>query len=288
MSRFFLRRPPRPSTVLKITLVAFMAPYIYSILSPLVSSFLHMSSRSRSSSDEEDAASTTVCRPHHYTTELISLDPLLIYIENFLRPSEITELLEAGETGFAPGFVLKNGRKMGTPDRTSSSAALPRENPTVACVLERAQVFLGTMIDRVKDDIGPPQLVRYDVGERFNRHHDWYDTPQPWRRGMLGKGRTWNRIASFFAVLEDACEGGETWFPHIEATHSLREEAEIKHLWRAHPEGGLAFKPIAGNSLFWVNLHANGTGDMRASHSGMPVTKGRKTAMNIWPRKFYD
>jgi len=58
-------------------------------------------------------------------------------------------------------------------------------------------------------------------------------------------------------------------------------------LWREHPDGGLAFRPVAGNALFWVNLHANGTGDARTRHAGLPVVAGRKTAMNIWPRQYY-
>ena len=52
-------------------------------------------------------------------------------------------------------------------------------------------------------------------------------------------------------------------------------------------DGGLAFRPIAGNAVFWVNLHANGTGDMRTRHAGLPLESGRKTAMNIWPRQYY-
>ncbi|KAI0015794.1 hypothetical protein F4780DRAFT_42747 [Xylariomycetidae sp. FL0641] len=274
-------RRPRPLTVaLTVILLAFTVPALYRRASTLWAS-------SKGDEADEFDLSTIACRPHQYSTELISLDPLLIYIEDFLKPSEVTELLEAGEErGFAPSVVYKNGRKQGTADRTSSSAALPRENPTVACVLRRAQSYLGTMIDPARDDIGPPQLVRYTQGQRFNQHHDWYDRPQPVKPGMKGKGRSWNRIASFFAVLEDQCAGGETWFPHVEASHSTKDKTD--HLWRKHPEGGLAFKPVAGNALFWVNLHANGTGDDRVVHAGLPVEEGLKTAMNIWPRKFYD
>jgi prolyl 4-hydroxylase len=65
------------------------------------------------------------------------------------------------------------------------------------------------------------------------------------------------------------------------------EETEVKPLWREHENGGLAFRPVAGNAIFWVNLHANGTGDERTNHAGLPLGKGRKTAMNIWPRQYY-
>ncbi|KAI0906520.1 hypothetical protein F4823DRAFT_73866 [Ustulina deusta] len=166
-----LFRPPSISAVAKIALFAFIAPWLWNLISPILSPYLPHALRP---STPEDASPypTYECRPHRYSTELVSLDPLLIYIENFLRPSEITELLEAGESGFSPSTVFKNGRLTGTPDRTSSSAGLPRDNPTVDCVLSRAQGFMGSMIDPNKDDIGPPQLVRYTAGQFFNKHHD--------------------------------------------------------------------------------------------------------------------
>lgn len=130
-------------------------------------------------------------------------------------------------------------------------------------------------------DFGTPQLVRYEKGEKFDVHHDWYDEPQPVR----GRHARWfNRVASFFVYLEGECEGGETWFPHID----IKGEGEGK--WKKYErdgEKGTAFVPRGGNALFWVNLHQNGTGDERTVHAGLPLLDGRKTAMNIWPRKFY-
>ncbi|KAI0484588.1 hypothetical protein GGR56DRAFT_669131 [Xylariaceae sp. FL0804] len=250
----------------------------------------------------EAAAAAAACPAHSYSTTIVSLDPLLIYVEGFLRPAEAAALLAAGEPAFAPSVVYKNGRRVGTADRTSQSAALPRDDAAVGCVLARAEAFLGTLFDPSRDDVGPPQLVRYAPGQRFNQHHDWYDSPQPRRDGMRGVGRAWNRVASFFAVLEDGCTGGETWFPHVDdalahtrrpgpgeaAEDEQQQQQQQRPLWRRHEDGGLAFRPVAGNSLFWVNLHANGTGDDRVVHAGLPVETGQKTAMNIWPRKFYD
>ncbi|KAI1381070.1 hypothetical protein F4677DRAFT_402034 [Hypoxylon crocopeplum] len=276
-------------TALTITMVAVLAPIIYRFaspyltpLSPYLVSLSPFSAKAFSREVERPPSSFT-CLPHTYTTEIVSIDPLLIYIDSFLAPAETEALLETGEPQFAPSQVYKRGRDQGTSDRTSSSAGLPRDNPVVQCVLARAEGFLGTMMDPARDDIGPPQLVRYSAGQRFNQHHDWYERPQPTRRGMTGQGKSWNRVASFFAILQDRCTGGETWFPYVNTTVSTRADG----IWRRHEEGGLAFKPVAGNALFWVNLFANGTGDERTIHAGLPVGEGLKTAMNIWPRKFY-
>ncbi|KAI1474126.1 hypothetical protein F4774DRAFT_401649 [Daldinia eschscholtzii] len=276
-----------------VAIAVLLAPVIYQIASPAITNILpYLASFSPLtpkiySQDAETLTSSFTCLPHPYTTEIVSIDPLVIYIESFLASTEIKALLEAGESAFAPSRVYKSGHNQGTQDRTSSSAGIPRDNPAVGCVLARAEAFLGTMLDPSRDDIGPPQLVRYTAGQRFNRHHDWYDRPQPTRRGMLGRGKSWNRIASFFAILEDKCTGGETWFPFVNTTVLSKTDEEGRRIWRNHEDGGLAFRPVAGNALFWVNLFQNGTGDQRTIHAGLPVTEGLKTAMNIWPRKFY-
>ncbi|KAK4231105.1 hypothetical protein QBC38DRAFT_451480 [Podospora fimiseda] len=238
---------------------------------------------------------------HNYRTELVSLDPLIIYIHNLISPTEIKSLLDTAEPLFAPSTVTKHGRKQNTNDRTSSSAGLPRDDATVKCVLGRARNFMGTMLRDGWDEMGAPQLVRYKKGERFNIHHDWFNNPL-WAND--GSDRRWNRVASFFAILQDNCTGGETHFPFAKAiappspigeplwggSHDDQVQKgveEVKPLWREHEDGGLAFRPVAGNAIFWINLHPNGTGDLRTNHAGLPLDDGLKTAMNIWPRRYY-
>ncbi|KAK7920933.1 hypothetical protein PG985_008955 [Apiospora marii] len=315
-----IHRPRIPVWAAALAILALSAPWTFDYLAPYTKSILSWYSMafaanpfSTSSSaqtggpeaDADTAAAPFVCDPDHaYTTTLISLEPLLLYIPSFLAPTEIAALLASGAPDFAPSYVIKHGRRLGTPDRTSQSAGLSRDDPAVRCVLARAQAFLGAaLFDEDRDDIGPPQLVRYEPGQRFNVHHDWYETPQPPARGEVDewRGSGWNRVASFFAILEDGCEGGETWFPHVEppcllaghrssdVNHGKEEGSSVKKppIWRIHEDGGVAFRPVAGNALFWVNLHANGTGDRRTLHAGLPVDDGLKTAMNIWPRKYY-
>lgn len=252
-------------------------------------------------SRKRDAGPFVCDAAHTYKTELVSLDPLVIYIHSFISPAETASLMETAEPRFAPSEVVKDGQKQLSAARTSSSAGLPQNDPAVACVLHRARNFMGTMMRDGWDEMGPPQLVRYGPGQRFNVHHDWYDVP---RRAADGTARTWNRVASFFAVLDANCTGGETHFPHVATAIApqsprkepgwvggwvnARGEEDARPLWRRHERGGLAFRPVAGNAVFWVNLHPNGTGDERTMHAGLPLGEGTKTAMNIWPRQFYS
>jgi len=146
-------------------------------------------------------------------------------------------------------------------------------------------------------DFGLPQLVRYEKGQKFDLHHDWFDEPQRVKGRGQGQGRGgkgwYNRGASFFVWVEDGCTEGETWFPHVRARGVWGDDdadgggRKVEGKWREYGEGGTAFAPRRGNALFWVNLHENGTGDGRVVHAGLPLGGGRKTAMNIWPRRYF-
>lgn len=237
-----------------------------------------------------------VCEPATYRTQIVSLDPLLIYIHSFLRPAEVESLLDTADPLFKPSTVTKHGRKVDSSERTSSTAGLPLQDPAVQCVLSRASEFMGTVMRHGVDEMGPPQLVRYTAGQKFNIHHDWYDTPQ-W--AYDGSNRQFNRVASFFAILQDNCTDGETYFPYVgpseedrgsvakKPAYEPRSWTQSDPSWREHENGGLAFRPIRGNALFWLNLHSDGTGHEKTLHAGLPVGSGVKTAMNIWPRQFY-
>ncbi|KAM7191684.1 2og-fe oxygenase family [Rhypophila sp. PSN 637] len=233
-----------------------------------------------------DRETSFICQPQNYTTQIISLDPLVMYIHNFLHEKEIENILAVSEPLLKPSTVTKDGVTTRSEYRTSWSAEVPRENPAVQCIEERVWHFMGTMMARGRDAVEPPQIVRYTSEQRFKVHHDWYEGPQ---REQLGRRRAWNRLASFFAIMQDNCTEGETYFPHVVPyTDASRDSAvdEGNKVWREHEDGGLAFRPIRGNALFWMNLFPNGRGDERVAHAGLPVKMGVKTAMNIWPRRY--
>jgi prolyl 4-hydroxylase len=47
-------------------------------------------------------------------------------------------------------------------------------------------------------------------------------------------------------------------------------------------DGGVTFKPIAGNAVFWENLQQHGGIHPDTLHAGLPVLSGQKIGMNIW------
>ncbi|KAI0409914.1 hypothetical protein F4802DRAFT_6225 [Xylaria palmicola] len=274
-------RSPTTASVAVATVCIVVIAWLFSPASEKLNSLYSTSPSAKTNSSS--ASSDLLCEDQSYKTELISLDPLVIYIRDFLNTKDINNVLRISEGRFNPSVVNQNGRMIQNPYRTSLSAALPAEDPAVQCVLERSRRFLGTVLDPSEDEMGVPQLVQYTQGQEYNLHHDWMRIPQP---AFDGSPRSFNRVASFFVLLQDNCTGGETWFPFIKAVSPQPTGSGEGRLWREHEDGGLAFKPVAGNGIFWVNLFPNGTGDSRTVHAGLPVTSGLKTAMNIWPRQY--
>ena len=176
--------------------------------------------------------------------------------------------------------------------------------------------------------IEPLQLVKYGPSQYYHPHVDWFDAlirddlSGKGTRGK-GRGRLYNRVASFFFYLEDGCIGGGTEFPDLKLDESMiiakngraaneplalahagsasqheysNQERELK-FWEERVEieckedkisnrgRGTIFRPRKGSGVFWVNLHESGFGDQRVRHAGLPVLEGQKVGMNIWVKR---
>lgn len=336
--------------------LAYVGPVAYSLAAPRLPALLtrfpfffqihHHQQNPPAEQDLEPYENSFECPADQgYRTEIVSLDPLLIYIHDFVSPQEADLIIRAGETLLQPSPVTGYGRDgPASQARTSWSAPLPdaADDAAVACVLRRAESFLGTVLVPGRDDMGAAQLVHYDNGQKFDLHHDWFRQPRlSDADAAAGRRRLYNRVATFFVVLQANCTAGETYFPQAvvpgaskspsgfgsgEAvpvapagstgprlegfsaesklpqetqrgstapSHNDKDTTEKAQtqsplpIWREHENGGMAFRPIAGNALFWVNMFPNGTGDTRTLHAGLPVGEGTKTAMNIWPRAYF-
>ncbi|KAE8373709.1 hypothetical protein BDV26DRAFT_284900 [Aspergillus bertholletiae] len=163
------------------------------------------------------------CPDHRYSVEIISHDPLMIYVNNFLSEKEINWLLNEGESRYQRMLTYQGNSlsDKAVPDegRTSYSAYLDKSDPVMACIGARALDFQGGM-QRALGDYGNPQLVRYEPQQKVNLHYDWWDEPQ--NRG----GRLYNRRTTILAYLEDSCTGGETYFPLIRAMNDRKESGD--------------------------------------------------------------
>ncbi|KAJ4345558.1 uncharacterized protein N0V89_011691 [Didymosphaeria variabile] len=74
------------------------------------------------------------CRTHSYTTQIVSLDPLMLYINNFTSAAEAEALIKLGSEDFEDSFISRTGGgTQKVSGRTSQSAPLDLDHPLVSC-----------------------------------------------------------------------------------------------------------------------------------------------------------
>ncbi|PYH99216.1 hypothetical protein BO71DRAFT_394554 [Aspergillus ellipticus CBS 707.79] len=230
----------------------------------------------------KDSNALTTCLNQQYRTEILSVDPLIMHIENFVHDSEIDYVMKLGEPLFQDSQLFDDDqvRAVDKPYRSSSTAFLPYEDPVLRCLGQRALKFLGFVEHRAHEQL---QLVRYCAGQEYNLHSDWLYRPKL-SSSPQDVGLEYNRLGSFFTYLGGNSTGGETYFPFVKTTPSAADGR--KYAIPANGKG-LVVKPTKGSALFWVNLYPNnGTGDNRTLHAGLPVHQGVKYGMNLWTKHY--
>lgn len=175
-------------------------------------------------------------------------------IPGFLSRAECAEVIEAIDRGLVPSTVTTG------PDdyRTSRTCHLNDVNAALAKRLdERLAALLAVPLERSE----PLQGQRYDPGQYFRAHTDWFTPGSAEYREhtRLGGQRTWTVMVYLNTVL---C-GGETVFAELER----------------------AFTPVAGTALAWNNLLADGSPNPHTLHEAMPVEQGVKHVITKWFRE---
>lgn len=167
-------------------------------------------------------------------------DRLVALIDHHLRPSTVT--IEGGDKLF----------------RTSQTCDLSLlRSPVVLGCDEKIAKALGIRLE-YSEGI---QAQRYDVGQQFKAHTDYFEpgTPEFASFGGVRGNRTW----TFMVYLNESMGGGGTKFFAIDHT----------------------FMPRKGRAVIWNNLNSDGTPNIATLHSGEPVTSGHKIIITKWFRE---
>ena len=213
------------------------------------------------------------CEQANYDMRIVSWDPLILHLENFITPRERRMLKNLGQPNLQKSqIIFTNGTAASSDVRTSSTAILPPFEPVVKCVRERMASFEGYVNVNDIDDF---QVTWYEAGQEFKDHLD----RQPNSTTMDKK--PWKRTTTGFATLDADCDKCGTKFPLIKARF-----ADQDHKWCRIldcEESVLTVKPIPGSMLFWQNIQKSGEVDRRMVHAGLPVPDGGfKVGLNIW------
>ena len=189
-------------------------------------------------------------RLHHDRLDLYTL-------EDFLSRQECQRVVALIGHHLQPSIVsyVSDDRSF----RTSQTAELCHLRSPVALNLDDR--ICRTLGIRTEYSEGI-QAQRYDVGQQFKPHWDYYQpgTEEYSRYAGVRGNRTW----TFMVYLNEGMEGGGTRFTELD----------------------LKVTPKLGMALFWNNLLPDGSPNPATMHCGEPVISGFKVIITKWFRVF--
>ena len=185
---------------------------------------------------------------------VLSEEPWVIVIDDFLSSAEADEILKAGSSSGTAWGRSQAGDGVQAA-RTSSTAWCKGKclaNPTVRAVEDRVSTLLGIPMENAE----PMQVLRYETGQFYKVHHD-QNSP---------RASAWGpRMFTVFLYIgdESSYEGGETHFPRLNLTI---------------PKG-------KGKACIWTSVLDSDPyqRDDRTDHESLPVASGVKYGVNCAP-----
>ena len=188
-------------------------------------------------------------------------NPRVTYFPGFLSHEECDYLIDRAEGKFKPSTVLskdENAYEEENPGRTSSGTCFERgETEKITHIERRIAHMTGTPLENGEG----LQLLKYEEGQHYLPHHDFFDPNEPGYMKYLGRGG--QRTFSVIMYLNDDFEDGETEFPLLR----------------------FRVVPAKGAALVFANLTEKGALDTQTLHGGRPPKNGTKYIATKWIRQ---
>lgn len=181
--------------------------------------------------------------------------PYIGYAEGVLSDEECNHIINSAKDKLVRSKV-DGPTELVSDTRTSSQAWLGYDDDTVVELCER----VANIIDMPSTHAEQMQVVYYKKGEKYDRHHDAYETfTVEGKRATKGWGQ---RVKTALLYLNDVEAGGETEFPIVD----------------------VVVKPKRGSMVVFDNIDPeHRTVPLHSSlHAALPVEKGFKWACNLW------
>ena len=174
---------------------------------------------------------------------------------DFLSDEECQLLVEKIDRDARPSTLLSSTDD--TEFRTSSSTDFNRQEPAIDRIEKKITEFMG-----IPEAHGETiQGQRYEVGQQFKPHNDWFYHDQDYWKTEKDQGG--QRIWTAMIYLNDTQVGGATRFKRL----------------------GKMFHAEKGKLLCWNNLTHEGDPNEWALHQGMKVRQGVKYIITKWFRE---
>lgn len=216
------------------------------------------------------------------TLETLSMEPLVLAIDNFLDMKECDYIRQNSESHVRQSGVSlmdKDRGRASTDWRTSATYFMPsKPHPPLQTIDKRVASLSRVPVSHQE----LVQVLRYAHGEKYDAHHDYFD-PRLYSKDartlrLIQHGRA-NRMATVLWYLSDVQGGGETVFPRSGNLPAPRNNS---------PEGGICERgmkvsPKKGKAIIFYSLLPSGQPDALSLHGACPVVGGdHKWAANKW------
>lgn len=208
-----------------------------------------------------DTSGNTIFAVDRNVNVLLTLKaPRVVLLGSVLSDDECDALIRYGDVRLQRSPVVSDidGKTEVHAHRTSRGAMLQRgESDLVA----RIEARLAALTDWPVENGEGLQLLRYEKGNEYRPHFDWFDPALPGPRKHLERGG--QRLATIIMYLSDVEQGGGTSLPNI----------------------GLQVQPKKGCAVFFANTSPYYVPDQQTLHAGEPVVKGVKYIATKWLRE---
>eukprot|EP00873_Tetraselmis_striata_P039995 jgi/Tetstr1/460259/TSEL_005559.t1 len=207
--------------------------------------------------------------------ETVSWEPRAYVYHGFLSHEEADHIVALAQPTMSRSSVIDSETGGAKLDgiRTSHGTFLKRKQDDVVADIERRLAIWTKIPEENGEDI---QVLRYENGQEYGAHWDWFDDPVKHADQMTAG----NRIATVLMYLSDVEEGGETAFPH--GTY-VNEAKQKSGQYSPCGDEGVAVRPKKGDALlFWDLTPDAKEGDKYSLHAGCPVLRGTKWSATKW------
>lgn len=195
---------------------------------------------------------------------LIEHNDLEIYcIPSAIDPALCEQLVECIEKHSVPSMVAGRSRMVQSETRKSSTCRM-EEWPEYKSPVKSLQNAILDITQIPLRHSEPLQGQRYEIGEYYLRHTDFYTPKTATYDTFAAKGgqRTWTAMV----YLNDVINGGATLFPTID----------------------LAITPTRGTIVSWNNMNHLGKENFFSLHEALPPISNSKYVITQWFRQnFY-
>ena len=193
---------------------------------------------------------------HDVVVQQISFSPRIRYLHHLLSPEECDHVVKLAQ----PLFSRSPVRGSVTRVRTSTTAMLGgrHDDAVVSRIRRRIARFSGYDVDMIE----PLQVVRYERGQKYEGHHDFFDVCD--LEDKVHNGRRQITFLIYLADMPEGEDGGGTRFPDL----------------------NLEVMPEKGSAIVFNDCFDNGEEDGRSLHAGQPPLNPAtvKYAINGWIR----